>query len=485
MEFNSYIFILAYLPILICGYYALGKYKGAKFQNIYLIGASLVFIGYGSVFTLILILMSAVCNYFLAKWIVNECDKSSKLKVGLGIGLNLAVLGYFKYSSFFLDNLNSIFKTDWTLVHVFIPLGISFVTFQQIIFLVEVSRRNILELSFEDYLFYISYFPKFIQGPIAPYQELVNQFRDKDKKIVNADNLAYGLYLFAIGLAKKVLLADVLAKAVSYGWQNLYELSALEGILTTLFFTLQIYFDFSGYSHMAIGVSKMLNISILDNFDRPYLARSITDFWAKWHISLTNFLREYVYFPLGGNRKGKARTYINIMIVYIISGLWHGASWNYVFWGLVHGIGNCFDRVVAQVWKRVTRWIQIPVTFIFVNFAWIFFRAPSIQDALEMLKRLGIKNGWELTNGFAVVFHTSEVLFLQERFQFIDTSLTQNPACVLGVFVVISFLVVVIGKDRVEPKFEPSVIKCVLTIAFLWWSILSLSNVVEFIYANF
>lgn len=486
MVFNSYIFILAFLPIVVLGYFGLCRWKPERngfWGTLFLILCSLLFVGYGDTRVLVFLLISALVNYCIAK--VIQITDHKKWTLVVGVLANVLCLGYFKYSGFVLQNLGKLTGNDWVLEKVFIPLGISFVTFQQIAFLVQVKKKTILEVDLTDYLFYISYFPKYIQGPITPYEKLISQLKNSENKRLNVENMAYGLYLFIIGLAKKVLLADLLAKAVNFGWDNVWGLSSLEALLTMLLFTLQIYFDFSGYSHMAIGISKMLNITLPDNFDRPYLANSVTDFWKKWHISLTDFLREYIYIPLGGNRKGKVRTYLNILIVYVVSGLWHGAAWTFVVWGLLHGLASCLDRLMYPVWKKLTKWIQIPITFLFVNIAWVFFRAKDLSSAMTLFQRILGNNGWQISDSFAQVFCTSEIEFLQNRFSFLEGFLTQYPTTILYLLLLLAAIVIVVTKDKIEEKFKPTLWKCVLSMVCLWWSILSLSTVVEFIYANF
>ena len=258
--------------------------------------------------------------------------------MSVAIILNVAVLVYFKYSNFIVDNINNLFNSNFIFKNLILPLGISFFTFQQIAYLVDSYKNEIENKNFIDYALLILYFPKLIAGPIVSSNDMFKQIQDTNRKNVNWDNLAKGFHLFVLGMAKKVLIADVFGSAVNIGFSDVGVLNSIEAIFIMLAYTVQIYFDFSGYSDMAIGVSCMLNIDLPVNFNSPYKALTITEFWSRWHITLTGFFTKYIYIPLGGSRKGKVRMLINTSVIFLLSGLWHGAAWTYIIWGVIDGI---------------------------------------------------------------------------------------------------------------------------------------------------
>lgn len=238
--------------------------------------------------------------------------------------------------NFFLEKVNSLFHMDFKIMQIVLPLGISFYTFQQISFLIDTYKENIT-YKFIDYAEFVCFFPQLVAGPIVSH-DMIAQFKDKERKRINFDNISRGLFLFSTGVLKKIIIADTFAKAVDWGFSNVGTMSSLDAIIVMIAYTFQIYFDFSGYSDMAVGLAAMFNINIPCNFDAPYQADSIIDFWKRWHITLTQFLRKYIYYPLGGSKKGRERTYFNIFIVFFISGIWHGANWTFIVWRIIHGM---------------------------------------------------------------------------------------------------------------------------------------------------
>lgn len=341
MVFNSYIFILAFLPLVIIGYFLLNKFYYSNMGRAglgWLLLMSFGFYAYDAPVFLLLLMASMIVNYLLTK-ILNKLKqdgintlKMQKIVLVIGVILNLVPLIYFKYSNFLLDSIGTFFDADWSL-EVGLPLGISFFTFLQIAYLVDCYREERgFDYNFLEYAVYVAFFPKITMGPIVLHGEIMPQLRDKSKKQVDYNNLSQGFYAFSLGLAKKVLLADTLAKFVNVGFKSVNELNTATALIVMLSYTLQLYFDFSGYCDMAVGVSKMLNIDLPYNFNSPYKAKSISEFWDRWHMTLTRFFTRYVYIPLGGSRKGKMRTYLNTIIVFLLSGLWHGANWTFIFW---------------------------------------------------------------------------------------------------------------------------------------------------------
>ena len=280
---------------------------------------------------LVIILSSLFVNYITALLINRSKEKNTKKGVLiLGIFINIGLIFYFKYYNFFVENVNVLFRSNYEIHRIALPLGISYFTFQQIAYLVDSYRGETENYNFLEYMSFVLFFPQISSGPIVRHKELIPQFRDREKKKVSYENLSLGIFIFSCGLVKKVLIADTFGKAASWGFSNIELLSSMDALLVSLCYTFQLYFDFSGYSDMAIGISRMMNIELPQNFNSPYKATSIIDFWDRWHMSLTRFLREYVYFPLGGSRKGKMRTYLNIMVVFLVSGIWHGANWTFV-----------------------------------------------------------------------------------------------------------------------------------------------------------
>lgn len=341
MVFNSYIFILVFLPLCLSGYFFLNRIHHYHAGLAFLLGMSLWFYGFFNPSYLPIICGSVVLNYSLYRWMravaLKGIGQGTKREIAFWIGIasNLGILGYFKYTDFFIENINYLFQVDYPLKHILLPLGISFFTFQQISFLADIysDTRGEVAYSFLSYAAYVTYFPQLVAGPIVKHDVLVPQLQDEKRKRVDYNYLSKGIALFILGLAKKVLIADVLGNYVNLAYKDVYALNTTTAVLAVLGYTLQIYFDFSGYSDMAVGLGWMMHIDLPVNFDSPYKSISITEFWKRWHMTLTAFFTKYVYIPLGGSRRGNARMYANIFIVFLLSGLWHGAGWTFVFWG--------------------------------------------------------------------------------------------------------------------------------------------------------
>lgn len=488
MEFNSYLFTLCFLPCVIILYYILQKIKQPQLAKSLIYVSSLYFVGYAGVKNIIFLMLSIVVNFVLAKLLREKKENifRDKLVIAVGVIFHLLILSYTKYSYFVADNLGKYVGIHWELSDIFVPLGISFVTFQQIAYLVDVYRGKIERLSLLDYALYVTYFPKYIQGPIAKYSSFEEEINREENRKFNADNFAYGMWLFVTGLAKKVLLADVFSKAVSWGiGYSVDHMTAMDAILVVLSFTFQIYFDFSGYSSMAIGISKMLNIELPDNFDSPYQSLSVVDFWKRWHISLTGFLREYLYFPLGGSRKGKVRYYINMFLVFFISGIWHGAAWTYIVWGALQGFAYCLNKAFYKQWNKLNQILQWFMTFIFINISWLFFRASSVGQAIEILKKIFKMESTAISEGLLECFRIPEISFLSGRIESFAVFVGEHRGIEMSAFMVVAFVIALSVKDKCEEKFKPTVMKCVATILFFSWSVISFATVVEYIYGGF
>ncbi|MCR5216914.1 MAG: MBOAT family protein, partial [Lachnospiraceae bacterium] len=358
--------------------------------KIWLIGMSLWFYGYNNPSYLPVILLSIVLNYGISKGIEKGAGAVvwGKLLLALGIAGNLGSIFYFKYYDFFLSNVNALFRQNFNYVNLVLPLGISFFTFQQISYLIDTYRGETKGYTFIDYALFVVFFPQLVAGPIVLHKEMIPQFQDASKKHLSADHMAKGLFIFSLGLFKKVILADTFGEAVDWAFDTAVDLSTLEAFAVSLFYTFQLYFDFSGYCDMAVGIGQFFQIHLPQNFNSPYKATSIVDFWSRWHMTLTRFLRSYVYFPLGGSKKGAVRTYLNIMIVFLVSGLWHGANWTFVLWGLLHGLFQCLTRLGKRWWDKLFVGLRWLITFLFVDITWILFRANDVKQAWLYIKHL-------------------------------------------------------------------------------------------------
>ena len=377
MVFSSIIFIVYFLPILLFFYFVLPH----KFKNGYLAFASILFYIWGAPKFTPILLLSCTVDYFITRYVSRGRISSKWIYVAI-VG-NVGLLFYFKYINFFFDNLNSIMGgngINWE--YVILPIGISFLVFEKISYLVDVSRNDYkAQDSFINYLLFVLLFPHSIAGPIVRYKELAAQLTDRFEDRYN--NLYLGLVRFVIGLSKKVLIANVLAEKADLIFKSEHLISnpamAWLGILS---YTFQLYFDFAGYSDMAIGIGRMLGFTIPENFNFPYSSKSITEFWQKWHMTLGSWMKDYLYIPLGGNRLTDRRTYVNLFIVFFISGLWHGASWNFVIWGMYHGLFLVIERsFLLNFLSKMHVAIRMIYTFLVIVGGWVFFRVESLSEA--------------------------------------------------------------------------------------------------------
>ena len=481
MLFNSYIFIFLFLPLCLAGYFLCNRRELYRIGLLFLAGMSLAFYAYNHVQYVFILVGSILGNWLLAQLILRKRDKNGKLLLGMGVGLNVLVLFCFKYLNFTFFNLNRWMGTSFVIEEIILPLGISFYTFQQISYLVDTYRGETKDYTFLEYATFVSFFPQLVAGPIVLHQEIIPQFREKEKKIFNFDNFAAGLYIFATGLFKKVILADTFGTAVTWGFERPDELSALEIMIVMLSYTFQIYFDFSGYSDMAIGIAKMFNIEIPHNFNSPYKANSIIGFWDRWHMTLTRFLRQYIYFPLGGSRKGKIRTYVNVMIVFLVSGIWHGASWTFILWGMLHGIANVLNRIFKKSWERLHIAFQWLCTFIFINVTWLLFRAESVSQAFDLFKRLIRLDKFDVSRELMWCFDLQEFNYIKG----IGVITYNVSGFWMWFFMAIGLFACMNMTDVAEKEFRPTVRKILKTVVMLFWSIISLSGISTFLYFNF
>lgn len=486
MLFNSYIFILFFLPFTLLGYYGLNYLKLYRLSNLFLIGMSLCFYGYFEHRYLLIICGSILVNYLLSRGILywEKKRRISRLLMILGIGINVVVIFYFKYYDFFLENINAVFGKSFALKNILLPLGISFFTFQQISYLVDSYRGETKEYRLDEYALFVSFFPQLIAGPIVLHGEMIPQFKNPENRRLIPQNFAKGMYLFALGLFKKVIIADTFGKAVALGFGDIEALSSMEAWIVSLSYTFQIYFDFSGYCDMAIGIGYLFNVELPANFNSPYKADSITEFWGRWHMSLTRFLRTYIYIPLGGNRKGMARTCLNVMIVYLVSGIWHGANWTFILWGLLHGGLCCLNRLFTKSWEKlgvITRWFM---TFMAINILWVLFRAEDIASAGLFLKEMFSMSGFSIREELYQCFELMELAVIG-RIPMINVLYSQITGFCMWAFILGGFFVVLNFRNSKEIEFRPTLGKSLAVIIFMVWSVLSLGEVSSFLYFNF
>ena len=364
---------------------------------------SIGFYGWWNPSYLIIIIGSVAINYLLGRYLQYPNAMGRKLVFILGIAFNLCLLGYFKYFNFFIDNINAISDHSWSAVRIALPLGISFFTFQQVAFLVDAYQKRVSDTDPLNYSLFVSFFPQLIAGPIVHHKEMMDQFDHTESNRFSLDNFLVGLTIFSFGLAKKLVIADAIAPIANSVFDHAVETPPhlWDAWFATLAYTLQLYFDFSGYSDMAIGLGRMFNITLPINFNSPYKAQNIIDFWRRWHMTLSRFLRDYLYVPLGGSRKGPVRILVNLWIVMLLGGLWHGAGWTFVAWGALHALYLCINHVWHRRnsrWKlplinRVAPFMAWSCTFVCVMIGWSFFRAETFNHAFEILRGMIGLNG--------------------------------------------------------------------------------------------
>ena len=414
MVFSSNIFLFFFLPIFLIAYFVTPQ----KFRNYTLLLFSLIFYAYGAPDFVFLLVGECIINYFIVRGMAKtEKTSSKKWLCALSVIMALGLLLYFKYANFFMENLNAVLgwmhhePVGW--MKVALPIGISFFTFQSITYTLDVYRGTTPPSEkLTDYVLYIMMFPQLIAGPIVNYNSVAAQLVERTSTM---EDRVVGFYRFIIGLGKKVLIANTLAayadQVFAMNYADLATSTAWIGILS---YTFQIYFDFSGYSDMAIGLGKMMGFKFPENFNDPYTSRSVTEFWKRWHMTLGNFIMNYLYIPLGGNRKGKGRMYLNLWLCFLLSGLWHGASWTFVLWGAFHGLFICADKLfLKDLLKKAGKWPAVILTFFVVNMGWVLFRVDTAADAGGFYQALfAFKGGltqpadllfW-FTFGLAVVF---------------------------------------------------------------------------------
>lgn len=463
MGFSTYEFIFIFFPIVFFLYY-LGQFfpdkTGKKVQQYVIIFASAIFLGWSGIGALAVFAVSAAVNYLILQLLRN---KREKLYFTAGILFNVLFLAFFKYWN---SNITA---------YTALPLGISFYTFQQLIFLQGAYKEKEKFNSFNEYLSYVIYFPKMMSGPLLQYKESICQFAKKEISRLQFANISRGLYLFAIGLFKKTVVSDTVAQFANTGFGMADDLNFLQAWVTALCYTFQIYFDFSGYSDMAVGIARMLNVTLPFNFDSPYQAKSIKDFWNRWHITLGKALTSLIYIPLGGNRKGIAHTCFNKFAVFFISGLWHGKGMNFVIWGCCHGILSVFEVIFENSLKKIPKWIRCGFTFLCVNLLWVLFRADTLRQALEIYKSMFLVSSCSFAS-LGVLAEDGIIPF---------------PDFVWAVYLIMILLMIVFlllhksNSNNMYLKYRASWKNVFFTVLLIVVSVLHISRLSIFVYQNF
>ena len=505
MLFNSYIFIFLFFPICLLGYYGLIHSQRTEAAKIFLIAMSFWFYGYFNVSYLLIMVCSIGVNYMFHRVLSLGSRKSV---VFLAVTVNLGVLFYFKYFDFFISTMNAVFGTSAALRNILLPLGISFFTFQQISFIVDTYRGEVRNCPPVDYALFVSFFPQLIAGPIVNHSEMLPQFRQMGRQNVLWERIAEGLGLFILGLAKKVLIADTFGAGADYGYTNIAVLGRADAILVIVFYSLQLYFDFSGYCDMARGIGKMLGIEIPVNFNSPYKAVNIIDFWKRWHITLNRFFTKYVYIPFGGSRKGQGRMYLNLMAVFLLSGLWHGAGWNYLVWGAMHGmlyvLTRFWQRSLRPRWKegetspvksenagrfRLKDMVMTTVSrlllFIYVAVAWVYFRAADITQANRMIYTAVKGPAQKISADLAACFQVDEFWYIIKVLRLDNRAYSRY--ILLWVILAAGIYLSMIGRNAAERmgrvKYRTG--SAAVFAALALWCVLTFSKVSTFLYFNF
>ena len=474
MLFNSYEFIFLFFPIVLAIYFILGK-KLSGAANTWLMLSSLFFYGYWSLNYLPLLISSIVINYLIAGWIIKT---RSKISFGIGLIFNLGLLGYYKYFDFFLENINY-FGANFELLNLILPLGISFFTITQLLYLFDCYEGTAKDHNFVNYALFVSFFPHLMAGPILYHRQMMKQFNNPELRRVNWTNISQGLTLFIIGLVKKVLIADQLSPYVGLGYSHTFELDCLTAWLTAISYMLQLYFDFSGYSDMAVGLSKMMNLEIPINFNSPYRATGMINFWQRWHISLTNAITACVYMPIV--KYLKTRTLVHTVtasfIAFFIVGIWHGAGWTFVIFAILNALGV----IVNYIWKyykhSMSKLLAHIVTLLYVLFTMVFFRAESVNDAL---------------NVFRAMFGMTEIVFPQKIVTLasmlnINLTVGDVPGSLSKIVFITAILIVAFcpNSNQLVKNFQPSYKWLAATTIGFLLAFLFMTQPTEFLYFQF
>ncbi len=485
MLFSSLEFILFFLPLTVAVYWLVLHRVGAQWALVWLILASLFFYSWWKLDYLPLMLASIIFNFVVGRPIGNLQYRQSlrKLLLVLGIVVNLGLLGYFKYYDFFVSNIAQLIGADVSLLHLILPLGISFFTFQQVAYLVDAYRGVCREYNLLHYSLFVTFFPQLIAGPIVHHSEMLPQFADPANKRINYNNWARGLIIFIIGLFKKVVIADEFAQWANWGFDQADSLTLLEAWATSLSYSLQLYFDFSAYCDMAIGAALFFNVRLPINFDSPYKSANIQEFWRRWHMTLGRFIKDYIYIPLGGNRGSVPRVGITVLITFFLCGLWHGAGWGFIFWGVLHGTATLIFKLWQKLGQPLPKPVAIAVTFLFVNCSWVFFRATDWPSAVKVIKGMFGFSGVAIPESIAMLVPISGAqIAIVEQFPNMPT-LTSTTLGYLLLFLAIVFL----AKNSIELSRQLVLTRKLTALSYVaaLWALFTINETHEFIYFNF
>ena len=520
MLFNSYSFIVFFLPIVIFVFFKIGGLGHHRVALAWLVGASLFFYGWWNPAYLGLLIGSMLFNYAVGIALVNNLNgkpAQSKVVLLFGVLCNLGLIGYFKYANFFIENVNGLVGSNIFLEKIILPLAISFFTFQQITYLVDAYYGKVREYSFLHYCVFVTFFTQLIAGPIVHHSQMLPQFANDSIYRFNHKYFAVGITTFTIGLFKKVILAD----GVAIYSTPVFDAAAAGATITffeawsgSLAYTFQLYFDFSGYSDMAIGLALLFGIRLPLNFNSPYKAKSIIDFWRRWHMTLSSFMRDYLYFPLGGNRKGKIRGLANLLITMLLGGLWHGAGWTFVIWGGLHGIFLIINHLWLFCKKalglEINTWWSLTtariLTFVAVVVAWVFFRAENLDGAFAIVNGMVGANGFYIQDSWISDLGPLSPILEQMGVQFTNKALYLESAGVcwcIGLFIIVWFFPntqqILNGYNPDRKMFSgdtlpsrwrffewnPNYIWASISVVLGGYSILSLNKISEFLYFQF
>lgn len=496
MLFNSYLFIFIFLPLCLSGYYILIHLKKKTCAKLFLCAMSFWFYGYFHVGYLLIMAGSILVNYLFHRILSGICEERRLMAKGVlftALAVNLGVLFYFKYWDFFIANLNAVTGSSFLLRHIVLPLGISFFTFQQIGFIADTYRGEVRHCGMLDYVLFVSFFPQLIAGPIVNQEEMLPQFAGMPERKFDWEKFSRSFLLFVLGLFKKVILADTLGAGVDFGYGSPGSLGRMDAVIVIVSYSLQLYFDFSGYCDMAKGIGGMFGMKIPVNFNSPYRAVNIVDFWKRWHITLNRFFMRYVYIPLGGNRKGRARMYGNLLIVFFLSGLWHGAGWNYIVWGMMHGVLYVVTRWRQQQFPKseekgrgmIRTFVSRILLFCYVSIAWVFFRAESLTQAGELLFTAVRGRMQRLSMDLAECYQLDELWYMLKVLHLDAMSFSRY--ILMFVMLTVCILLAMSGQNAVRTagRCKGNTVSALLTGVVFVWCVLSFSQVSTFLYFNF
>ncbi len=471
MDLLSSGIIIFFLPAALILYYGAGHFNNRTAQKLILCTVSLLFYLFFGYIPFIIMFAEALADRYLS---VKLSEKKSKALLAFAISLNVLVLLLFKYLNFFAGNVSLLAGKTFTPFDLIMPVGISYITFSQIAYLVDSYRGETKNVSFIDYMIFVFFFPKIMLGPICLHEDIIPALNDKKRFKINPENMGIGLMQFTTGMAKKLLIVPHLSSSADFGFAYIPNLTSADAWFFAIVYMLQIYLDFSGYCDIACGIAKLFNIDLPMNFDSPYKMISVSDYWARWHLTLTRFLRKYIYFPLGGNRKGKFRTYVNVMIIFLISGFWHGANWTYIFWGGLHGLCMVFEKMFKKQLEKIPTFIRWVVTAPVIALLWVFFRCETIGEAFEYIRKMFSFNSILPSPVFCASLDFNDVPFIQQHL---------NIAMPLFVAAVYAGCVFIPNISR--RKYKANTFNLIVTIVLFALSFICISDVTPFIYFKF